>query len=651
MADDLLIDTAYSPPLFEAVPPPDLAAEAIFDDVKVSRVEEQGIAIGEEITATNTTVEPINNWTRESASTDTLFASQLPLNAAQASGDSARETSPTTELSDDALPMTTVAPNSNVPQLPLQEPPTTTKAVLGASAIADINNTKDLNAAANAAADAALEATATVTATPQGAGLALARANLSERTDVISTENVNSPVSREIPTTKLASAQVNGATDFNSNEFFRMAAVGVGLPDVGKTNPLISAVPKDLAEPTDPELGVARVAVKEFLGNAGGQADATLSNPVAMESKTPGSSLPRSLGLNSNGSYASAEIRQNVAATNNGGTPASPQEAYTLAGAPSTPSNGVIRDPVALVNNVPLRSVQSTNIDGSWIGIPRERNQSNPATATNSPNESHAYDPGKMAYTDVPAYEPKGDVQNKGSRTIFINGQNTLPTVSAVRAQQLADATGRPVVGLYNQTKGERYSDFEDSYLMKTNSTTDKDSIGVLARSVIASAKADSSLTIVAHSQGGLVTQVALARAKQELTRHYGSADAAEIALKKTFVETHGSPSNESTPFPSGPNYVHFINRSDAVPTAMRGITPAADKYNGYGKGAVVIDFDTRNGPDQVAAHTLPTYLKERGSETTESIYKRNSRPDGSVNSFSKDLRPGPGATFGVPYP
>jgi hypothetical protein len=445
-------------------------------------------------------------------------------------------------------------------------------------------------------------------------------------------EEANAQTGRAvISTAELLAAQANGATDFTPEQASRIAAVGVDPKDLGYSEAQVSALPSNVAEPTNAELGVGGAAVKDFLVNADGEVNKMLANPENMDSQTQGSIFPQNLGLNSDGTYASTAMSQSdVASSGLTGSPLT-ADSDLLAGALNGPSNGRITDTNATVSNVPLGALRGVNIDGSWLGIPRKKDHSNPAIATNTPDQSHAYNPATMAYTSVPAYTPKGEVKDNGSRMIFVNGQNTLPTMSAIRAQQLSDATGRPVVALYNQTTGERLPDFADSYIMKTGENPGKSSVDVLKNSVVASAKSGSSLTIVAHSQGGLVAQSALAGAKRELIEYYGNEAAAERALKKTYVETHGSPSNASTPYTAGPNYVHYINRTDAVPTALRGVTAGEDKYDGYGKGAVLVDFDARKATDQVTSHTLPTYLNERGSEPIESFYRRNTDASGSV--------------------
>src|SRR5688572_26769977 len=55
---------------------------------------------------------------------------------------------------------------------------------------------------------------------------------------------------------------------------------------------------------------------------------------------------------------------------------------------------------------------------------------------------------------DLPATEPRG-ANRTGQTVLYVNGINTQAAGAANQAQQLADASGHRVVGIYNATEGQ----------------------------------------------------------------------------------------------------------------------------------------------------------------------------------------------------
>jgi hypothetical protein len=114
---------------------------------------------------------------------------------------------------------------------------------LGATDIANIQNSADPTAAANAAADAAL---------------------LSELAP-----------GRASSTAEIEAAIANGAQakDLKPTELSRYAGAGGNLTELGLSQSQIAGLPSNVAEPTNAELGVGGAAVKDLLVNANGEVD------------------------------------------------------------------------------------------------------------------------------------------------------------------------------------------------------------------------------------------------------------------------------------------------------------------------------------------------------------------------------------------
>ena len=114
----------------------------------------------------------------------------------------------------------------------------------------------------------------------------------------------------------------------------------------------------------------------------------------------------------------------------------------------------------------------------------------------------------------------------------------------------------------------------------------------------------------MAHSQRALVTSRALNDVAQRLRIEDGMSPA-QVAktMSKLKVETFGG---AAAHFPDGPQYVHYVNNKDIVPTWFgQGNGKGADDWaRDGGKGAVVRRFEEGSG---IGAHAFnEVYLKNR---------------------------------------
>lgn len=212
--------------------------------------------------------------------------------------------------------------------------------------------------------------------------------------------------------------------------------------------------------------------------------------------------------------------------------------------------------------------------------------------------------PANTPYTQVPATRP---ASGAGEGTlIFVNGMGETPASSRVQAQRIANATGMNVVNLYNATEGglkDLIQSVGDTFDLGTNKAVDS-----LADQVYARLIAGEPVRLMAHSQGGLITSRALTDVRNRLVAEGGLTRAqAEERLGLVGVETLGS---AAPSWPDGPRYVHYVNRSDFVPTFLGVGRPV---FTHAGKDAEVISFGRFNpfggwfGGD---GHDSTTYLK-----------------------------------------
>lgn len=192
-------------------------------------------------------------------------------------------------------------------------------------------------------------------------------------------------------------------------------------------------------------------------------------------------------------------------------------------------------------------------------------------------------------------------------KVIYVNGINTPLAGQQATMQAMADKTGAEVVGVHNATEG-----FITDLVQCAGDKIDKGknaAVDSLAETVYQQVKNGEGVHLLAHSQGALVTSRALTDVKNRLMLEDGMTPAqAEQALSKVKVETFGG---AAASFPDGPQYVHYVNRGDLVPT-MLGLGSGPDRGQHPGKGAVMKYFDDFS-LNPINAHNIDTtYLNHR---------------------------------------
>ncbi|NTX07895.1 hypothetical protein HUA74_39275 [Myxococcus sp. CA051A] len=218
------------------------------------------------------------------------------------------------------------------------------------------------------------------------------------------------------------------------------------------------------------------------------------------------------------------------------------------------------------------------------------------------------FEPG-TPLSDIPAFTPKNN-PNATATLIYTNGMRTEKDKQARELQALADETGMRTIGVHNSTEGtvgDLLQAVKDKLGKGTNPAVD-----TLADAVYGELKAGRDVHLVGYSQGGLITSRALSDVARRLRIEDGmSPEQVQQTMSKLNVETFAA---AACTYPDGPNYVHYINNRDAVPTLFglggKGWSPA-DMLRHAGKDAKVHYFSE----DTVfsGAHSLvDTYLNHR---------------------------------------
>ena len=209
--------------------------------------------------------------------------------------------------------------------------------------------------------------------------------------------------------------------------------------------------------------------------------------------------------------------------------------------------------------------------------------------------------------SQIPGVTPKNN-PNPSETILYVNGIGDDKNKQANSLQTIADTTGAKIIGVHNATEGmaaDVLQCVKDKLDKGTNPAVD-----TMADTLYKELKAGHSVHIMAHSQGGLITSRALDHLYNRLRVEDGMSQGdAQKLMGKLQVETFGA---AATHYPDGPQYVHYVNKSDLVPDAF-GLGPT--KWNPLtdgGKGSVVHRF---NDPhlNPIASHGFESvYLQHR---------------------------------------
>ena len=216
--------------------------------------------------------------------------------------------------------------------------------------------------------------------------------------------------------------------------------------------------------------------------------------------------------------------------------------------------------------------------------------------------------PPGTSLSDIPGVTPRNN-PNPAKTVIYVNGIMTDKAGQSSDLQAIADRTNAKAIGIHNSTEG-----FISDLAQCVKDKLDKGhnpAVDSMADTVYEELKAGRGVHLFAHSQGALVTSRALTDVANRLRIEDGMSKAdVEKLLSKVKVETFGG---AAATFPDGPQYVHYVNNKDLVPTWFgQGNGKGADEWaRGGGKGAVIHRFEHGSGIS--GAHGLgDAYLPQR---------------------------------------
>ena len=196
---------------------------------------------------------------------------------------------------------------------------------------------------------------------------------------------------------------------------------------------------------------------------------------------------------------------------------------------------------------------------------------------------------------------PRGGRVTTDETIVYVNGISTTVAGQSASLRQIADRTGARVVGLHNATEGT----FLD-IIQSAGDTLDigrNPAVDALADLVYDEITAGRTIHLMAHSQGGLITSRALQDVRNRLMIEDGlSRRDAERMLGRVRVETFGGAAGG---YPDGPQYVHYVNRLDPVPSLF-GLGPFPNPFVRAGRGAVVHRFNENDNVHGFEATYLP---------------------------------------------
>jgi hypothetical protein len=222
--------------------------------------------------------------------------------------------------------------------------------------------------------------------------------------------------------------------------------------------------------------------------------------------------------------------------------------------------------------------------------------------------QGQTFPPGTPLST-IPGVTPKNN-PNPSETILYVNGIMTPKEGQLSEMQSIAETSGAKVIGIHNSTQG-LVGDLAQSLGDKMDKGSNP-AVDTLADTLYSELKAGRDVHLMGYSQGGLITARALFDVERRLRIEDGMSKAdVEKAMSKLKVETFGA---ASTKYPDGPQYVHYINNADAVPT-LTGLGGSVDPLaflKDAGKGAVVHRF-TDGNLNLISNHMLDTmYMKHR---------------------------------------
>jgi hypothetical protein len=211
------------------------------------------------------------------------------------------------------------------------------------------------------------------------------------------------------------------------------------------------------------------------------------------------------------------------------------------------------------------------------------------------------FEPG-TPLSQIPGVQPEGKPAT--GTIVYVNGMLTPLTQQLQDMKDIANTTGKQVLGVHNSTEGVAIDALQSS--ADVAGIGKNAAVETLTAALLTELKAGRKVHLVAHSQGAIITQRALHAVKAKLGKD------GEAMLAKVTVETFGGAGGI---YPDGPKYTHYINSRDMVPNMFGLGWDGSLRNKGAGRGAEIVRFDYAN-PDQILQHLLDSaYLPQRRAE------------------------------------
>jgi hypothetical protein len=187
----------------------------------------------------------------------------------------------------------------------------------------------------------------------------------------------------------------------------------------------------------------------------------------------------------------------------------------------------------------------------------------------------------------MPGVTPKNN-PNPSETILYVNGIGNTKDTQFNSMQQIADTTGAKIIGVHNATEGQA-SDLLQSVKDKLDKGTNP-AVDTMADTIYSELKEGRGVHVMGHSQGGLILSRALGDVANRLRVEDGMSQAdVEKMMGQVKVETFGAAAMR---YPDGPQYVHYVNDKDLVPTMF-----------GLGDGNSPLDFARHPGRDAAVRH------------------------------------------------
>jgi hypothetical protein len=225
--------------------------------------------------------------------------------------------------------------------------------------------------------------------------------------------------------------------------------------------------------------------------------------------------------------------------------------------------------------------------------------QSDPSDGQFMGRDGQLYSP-NTPLDQIDPVQPSPGVEPSGETIYYVNGMNTSADFQSGTAQMMADQTGANVINIRNGTNGfaTDVSQCADDMIDRSNNpATD-----TLSDAMYQHAMSGQPMNVVAHSQGGLITDNAVEQTKERMVQEGMPPEEAERRLGVINVRTYGA---ASPGYESGPSYQHMAHPGDLVALGS-GVGNPAVGHDQQGHGNPV---RIERGPNGENGHDMRQYI------------------------------------------